>query len=237
MIRVLGPVDATIGFNSIPIGGPKQRMVLSLIAAGAGRVVTRDALVLNLYGESSRDASHRVVHTYVSNLRRVLGDSISSAHNGYFFRAGPYLLDSLEFDRLVRESVERGPQDPGAAFDGLSRALGLFRGDPYSGFEDVEALRPEIVRLVEHRVHAQVERARAGIACGQASGVIAELRSLRVEHPYREDIVEFLMTALRSVGMAAEAIHEYSRLRRVLATDIGVEPTPHLQAFAAEISL
>ena len=48
--RLLGPLEVVDGDEPFPIGGPKQRTVLALLALNANRVVTVDRLIDALWG-------------------------------------------------------------------------------------------------------------------------------------------------------------------------------------------
>jgi len=54
---------------------PVERSVLAMLVGNPGRVVTREALLLEVYGDNPRvDLRSRAVDVHLSNLRRKLGD-------------------------------------------------------------------------------------------------------------------------------------------------------------------
>src|SRR3954451_19589690 len=73
---VLGQLEVRVGGAPAALGGRKQRGVLAVLIAAAGRPVSVDALLLATYGEDASPGSKATLHTYVSNLRRVIGDVV-----------------------------------------------------------------------------------------------------------------------------------------------------------------
>jgi DNA-binding SARP family transcriptional activator len=74
--RVLGPLEVLVDGVPLPLGGPKQRVVVAVRVAAAGRRVPVDVLLEAIYGEEAAVGGRRTLQTYVSNLRQVLGDVI-----------------------------------------------------------------------------------------------------------------------------------------------------------------
>ncbi len=87
----------------------------------------------------------------------------------------------------------------------------------------------EAARLEELRLDAVELRAEAGICCGRAPELVAELRQLTAEHPLRERFWHQLMRALEQGGRPAEALEAYAQARKVLAEELGADPGPDLQ--------
>ena len=53
-VRLLGPLEVLKQEQPIPLGGPKPRALLAALALDAGRVVSVDRLVENLWARLSR---------------------------------------------------------------------------------------------------------------------------------------------------------------------------------------
>lgn len=49
--RVLGPLEAAVAGQTVPLGGPKQRAILALLVLNANEVVPRDRLIDDVWGE------------------------------------------------------------------------------------------------------------------------------------------------------------------------------------------
>ena len=62
--RVLGPVEVLADGAPVAAGGPKQRGVVAVLVAAAGRPVSVDTLLQAIYGEdASRAAGRRSTRT------------------------------------------------------------------------------------------------------------------------------------------------------------------------------
>jgi DNA-binding SARP family transcriptional activator len=114
-------------------------VLLAVLLLRANRVVSRDALVHELWGECAPDAAAHRLEEHVSRLRRTLhhnGEApLETRPNGYRLRIGDGGLDVGRFDRLVAEAKDaQRPRDPTRAAALLREALALWRGPP---FEDV----------------------------------------------------------------------------------------------------
>jgi DNA-binding SARP family transcriptional activator len=80
-----------------PLGGPKQRVVVAVLVAAAGRPVPVDVLLEAIYGEEAAVGGRRTLQTYVSNLRQVLGDVIVRRGDAYVLTCTGSEIDSVQF--------------------------------------------------------------------------------------------------------------------------------------------
>ena len=131
--NVLGPVTVTSGYDSLNIGGPKQRTVLAMLISRAGQSLTADAIAQAVYGEDTPTKGRRMVQTYVSALRSAVGDVIVKDGAAWSLQADRAMADITRFEDLY-ESARNLSGD--AVSEVLREALAIWRGDPYS---DVEA--------------------------------------------------------------------------------------------------
>ena len=72
-VSVLGPLEARVGARAVELGGGRQRRLLALLVANAGRVVTTDDLLERVWDEMA-DPFTTSVKVTISRLRRKLGD-------------------------------------------------------------------------------------------------------------------------------------------------------------------
>ena len=70
---VLGPLQLRDGDALVPLGAPKQRAVLATLLMNRNRAVSVDALIDAVWDQSPVPAARSRIHSYVSNLRRLLG--------------------------------------------------------------------------------------------------------------------------------------------------------------------
>ena len=70
--RILGPLEVRRSGVPVPVGGPRQRALLSLLLCNANRVVARDQLVDELLGDQPADSAERLLRVHISRLRKAL---------------------------------------------------------------------------------------------------------------------------------------------------------------------
>ncbi|MGH3881695.1 MAG: AfsR/SARP family transcriptional regulator, partial [Actinophytocola sp.] len=98
--EVLGPVRAWRDDAEVDLGSPQQRAVLAVLLLRAGAPAAPDRLVAAMWGDTAPPAAVGMVRSYVSRLRRALGDGvIGSVGGGYALPAAD--LDVAEFERRV----------------------------------------------------------------------------------------------------------------------------------------
>ncbi|MEO6651282.1 MAG: AfsR/SARP family transcriptional regulator, partial [Ilumatobacteraceae bacterium] len=195
--HVLGPVTVTSGYESLKIGGPKQRTVLAMLISRAGQSLSADVLASAVYGDDVRERSRRLIQTYVSTLRSVVGDVIAKNGIGWSLVAEPADVDAARFYDLYQSARGLDPRDAAVV---LHDALSIWRGEPYADVEAHGELDNEIMRLVELRVTVLQARIDADLESGRHAELIGELEALVGEHPYQERFTAQHMLALYRSG-------------------------------------
>ena len=218
------------------VSGRKPRALLAVLALNAGRVVPAEALIDALWGEDPPGSARAGVHSYLSTLRRTLGEAtIQRRPAGYELTAPPVHVDVHEFGSLVAQARQNlAAERFGAADRGLEAALALWRGTPLGGVDGEWAER-ERVRLQQLRLAAVEDRIEARLRLGHGPRLIAELSELVTEDPLRERSRAQLMVALYQAGRRAESLAVYEAGRRLLIDELGVEPSPEFQAVHGQI--
>ncbi|MEA2674046.1 MAG: hypothetical protein QOI92_1238 [Chloroflexota bacterium] len=237
-IRVLGPVEAALDGVSLPLGGPRQRSLLALLATQPRRPLPADRLVDELWAGEPTDGADITLRSYVSRLRSALGGGtvIRAEAAGYSLDVDLDRIDAKRFERLVREvEADSERRRPREAVAGLRMALATWRGRPFEGLSDDGLLRAEAERLDELRLHALELRLQADLELGEAGALVDELEALVREHPYREAFWRMLMLALYRAERQADALAAYHRAREALDQQLGIEPGPELQALESAI--
>ena len=234
--RLLGSIVAVSEDVVVEVSGRKPRALLAVLAANVGRVVPADTLIDVLWGENPPGSARAGVHSYVSTLRRTLGEgTIQRRPAGYELTVPPTDVDVHEFSSLVtqaRQDLAAGRF--GAAERGLETALALWRGTPLGGMDGEWAER-ERNRLQQLRLAAVEDRVEAQLRLGHGPRLIAELSELVAEDPLRERSRTQLMIALYQAGRQADALTAYETGRRLLVDELGVEPSPESQAVHGQI--
>jgi DNA-binding SARP family transcriptional activator/DNA-binding beta-propeller fold protein YncE len=222
-ISVLGAVEATSDGRAIDLGSPQQRTLLALLAVRAGAVVPVEAIIDALWPDDPPASAAKVVQTYVSRLRKSLGDSVIERRgNGYALSRGSVEVDSLRFDQQVQAEE-------------YNAALDLWRGPALADVTAAPPLRQEAERLEELRLRAMEERFDSELAAGRAAAIVGDLQALVAAHPMRERLVARLMLALYGAGRQAEALETYRVARRTLSEQVGLEPGDDLRELERRI--
>ena len=226
---VLGPLEARVGGERIPLGGPRQRAVLADLVLHAGSVVSTDTLIDDLWAGAPPPTAEAIVQNAVSRLRRLLGKAaIETRAPGYVLRVEPGAIDARRFERLVHEARPLPPAERSA---GLRDALGLWRGSPFADLGFDSFLQAEVARLDELRLTALEDRIEAEIELGRQDDVIPMLpRSLRSTPT--ANALPPLMLALARSGRQQEALDAYEAMRRALDVQWGSSRPPRPRAAA-----
>jgi DNA-binding SARP family transcriptional activator len=232
--RILGPLEARDGDDSIPLGGLKQRAVLAILLLRANQLVSVDRLIDELWGEQPPSTATHSVEVYVSRLRKLLGGGgappIETLRPGYRLSIEAGQLDLLRFEHLLQEG--RGALaagDPVEASARLGEALGLWRGPPLADFVFEAFAQSAIGRLEELRLAAVEDRIDADLALGRHGELIAEVETMIGQHASRERLRGQLMLALYRAGRQGDALEAYRATRAALVEELGIEPSPALQ--------
>jgi predicted ATPase/DNA-binding SARP family transcriptional activator len=219
--------------------GAKERALLADLLVNAGRVVSADRLVEDLWGEDPPGNPANTLQGRVSALRRALGRAgtglVVYRPPGYRLAVDPEQVDAARFERLVAQARALGPAEPGRAVGVLDEALGLWRGPALAEFADRPWAQAEVVRLEELRLTAVVTLAEVRLAAGEHAGLVAELEGLVAAHPTRERLRALLMVALYRSGRQADALAVYQQTRAVLAEELGIDPSPELQRLHQQV--
>jgi DNA-binding SARP family transcriptional activator len=224
---ILGPLQVLDRGEPLPLGGPKQRLLLALLLLRAGEVVSSDRLIDDLWGDDPPPTATAALQVHISNLRRALddADALITRAPGYLMQPGD-ALDLRRFERLLGEAeIAETP----AAAPILHRALALWRGPPLDDLAYEQGLQAAIARLEEFRVAALERRIEVDLALGRHAALVPELEELAREHPFRETLHRQLMLALYRSNRQAEALAAFRTLRTTLADELGLEPGADLR--------
>ncbi|MGK5684053.1 BTAD domain-containing putative transcriptional regulator [Actinoplanes sp. URMC 104] len=228
LIRVLGPVEVQAVGHPPASPAPALRAVLARLALTPGRVVSADALTDALWGEDLPADAANALQIRVSKLRRALtragfpDDVIVTRAPGYVLNVPPGAVDAHRFEEAV--AARRHDE-----------ALALWRGPALADVGETDWTRAERTRLEELRLAAMEDRFELLVDAGRPAEVVAELERLVAEHPLRERPHRLLMLALYRAGRQADALAVHQRLRHRLAEELGIDPSPELQALTEAI--
>jgi len=240
---LLGPLQVIVDGRPVALGTPKQRAVLAALLIERNRPVGIDSLANAAWQDAPPARAHASIHTYVSNLRRLLGNAgvdprtvLVNSPPGYRLDVGD---DDVDLGRFITAKTTGVHAASVGRFEEatrqLSAAISEWRGPVLQDLNDLQFFAAFAVGLAEEKVVVQTARAEAEIACGRCDGVIAELEVLAGEHPYREPLWAQLITAYYLAGRQSDALDTYRRLKSALADDLGIDPAAPLQTLHQRI--
>lgn len=233
---LLGPLEVVVDGATLPLRAAKVRTVLAVLLLQANRVVSSDHLLDVLWGDDLPASAANTLHTYVSQLRKLLPrDLLRTQPPGYVLAVGADQLDVTGFERLAAQGRALLDSQPAHAAATLRAALALWRGPALADFADEPFAHGHTARLDEARLGALEDRVRADLALGEHSALIGELEALVAAHPLREHLAAHLMLALYRSGRQTESLRAYQRLRRSLGEELGLEPSPSLVRLEAAV--
>jgi predicted ATPase/DNA-binding SARP family transcriptional activator len=209
---ILGPLEVLVDGEPAALGGPRQRAVLVRLLLGAGRVVSFERIIDDVWDGCPPATAAKTLQKYVSELRKLSPDiALRTTAGGYVLDVGDDAVDAQHFERMV---------DTGRYDD----ALALWRGAVLTDLPDLAFVDPERARLEELRLFAIESRLEHDLERGRHGAVIGELTELVEAHPLRETLTSLLMLALYRSGRQVEALRAFERHRRHLADEVGVAP-------------
>ena len=147
---VLGPVRVTGAAGPVEIRGVKERLLLGMLLAHAGRTVPVTALVDALWGQEPPRTAAKSLQTYVLRLRNALeperrGEPTLVVTDGHGYRlvVDPGQVDAGRFEAMVLAADHARPRERAVV---LREALDLWRGHAYADLDSAPALSAEAAK-------------------------------------------------------------------------------------------
>jgi DNA-binding SARP family transcriptional activator len=229
---LLGPLEMSVDGTLVPLGTPKQRAVLAMLVINRNTPVGVEKLITALWEGWPPSGARASIHSYVSNLRKLLSGVgidprvvLAAAPPGYRLSIAD---NACDLGRFIAEKTAGVHAAAAGRFDDASRhlsaALAEWRGTVLEDLRDFEFVSTYATSLIEDKILAHNAKAEAEIACGRASAVISELEALTIEHPYREPLWAQLITAYYLTDRQSDALAAYRRVKTTLADDLGIDP-------------
>ncbi|HEU5471977.1 MAG TPA: BTAD domain-containing putative transcriptional regulator [Actinophytocola sp.] len=218
----------------LKIGGPREQVVLAILALRVHRVASMDQLIDVVWADDPPPTARGQIQTSISALRKLLGDAgrpdaIKTRSSGYLLDIPDDDLDSTRFSSLIAAAHQQAAEGQlAAAAETMRSALNLWRGPACDGIQS-DIVRNAASVLEESRLTATEELVRLELELGRHVDITGELQALIAEHPWRERLYGFLMLAMYRSGRQAEALEVYRRARTVLTNEVGIEPGQELR--------
>ena len=218
-------------------GGRRVRQLVRILAAELGHVVSRDALIEALWGENLPADPGANLNVVVNRARRALGEPhvIQTAGSGYLLPAGADILVDVErFEQLVKEAGAARKSDGARAASLAQAALELW-GEPLPEDAYDDWARPHRDRL--ERLHQEALEIGADglLVTGSAREAVSLAAEAVARQPLREAAHLLLVRAHAAEGDQAAAIAAYLDLRRMLADELAIDPSPQATALYEQL--
>ncbi|WFE37556.1 BTAD domain-containing putative transcriptional regulator [Micromonospora sp. WMMD998] len=232
-IRVLGGIKALVSGLELPLGTPKQKILLAMLGVAANRLVTVEEMVDELWPDAPPRSAIPNVRTYAANLRRAFaevgGATIVRQQGGYLLSVLPEAVDLIRSQqRFAQGRALARANRCSSAIAVLADALDEWPGPLLAGLSlgrTLAARREAVERDCED---ALILLAELYLQTGQSERAVVALRPHAVRDPTRERLQMLLMRALLANEDPAGAIAIYRSARAALDEEMGVQPGPRL---------
>src|SRR4051794_28193371 len=104
-VAVLGPVEVRVDGELLAVPSGKTTEVLIRLALEAGRPVSADRIIEDLWSDAVR-TGRNTLQSKVSQLRRALGDAdlVTAGNGGYTLHVAPAQVDALTVSSLAEQT-------------------------------------------------------------------------------------------------------------------------------------
>ncbi|WP_268250388.1 AfsR/SARP family transcriptional regulator [Lentzea cavernae] len=215
---------------------PKPRQLLALLALNANKTVSMSMCVDELWDTKPPATAVSTVQTYVLQIRRALrrlpgtDERLHTRPRGYELTLDHDELDLTGFtDRVARARRAFALDDYESGALLLREALGEWTGEALADVDAGPLISAHLTTLRELRFSCLEERIEAELRLGLHHELISELLGLVQEYPVHENLHAQLLVALHRAGRRAQAVEQYTRLRRSLHKDLGIAPSPRIE--------
>ena len=233
-IRVLGPlrVRAADGrrISDREWRTGKNADLLRWLALEAGTAVPAERLAESLWPDVEEAKARASLRTAVSHLRRLLGPEVIErvANDVLLSRAW---VDAASFTQLA-EDVARLRRE-GRAVEALAavrEADALYLADVPVGDGSPETVMQHSTTLAHLRRQLLGDAADLAVELSWSRDAIDFGRRLQAVDPSSEQASRAVMLGFAGIGELHHAVQEHERCRRMLADELGLDPSPQTRA-------
>ncbi|WP_083510531.1 AfsR/SARP family transcriptional regulator [Pseudarthrobacter sulfonivorans] len=237
--RILGSIEAVESGTTLPLKGPRLRLLLAVLLAHAGERVSTGYLLNAFWGDTPPGNARSLLQVRISELRHALSPDPRNPFAGLVTHSSGYQitvnspddLDSWAFERLVGQGQNSLVRSEFLdAYRTLGQALALWRGSPFQEFENQPFGETQSAHLTALYLQAVEDRLAAALALGRHNEVAAEARPLVAKYPLREGSWFQLMLAQYRGGRQAEALQSYEVVRDLPFRAAGNRPWERIAA-------
>jgi DNA-binding SARP family transcriptional activator/Tfp pilus assembly protein PilF len=210
----------------------RSRDILCFIASRRHHRASKDSIIDTFWGETDLEVVEKNFHPTVSHIRKALNSNQPLKQNFIIYREGDYQLspefsyriDIEDFDNLMHTGENaRRARNFDQCIKAYEAAVALYRGEfmqgSYEPWVDEQRVyyREQYLRLLESL---------AGVAQKMEDWSKSMQLAQRILHEdqFREDIHCLIMRAHGALGNRGAVRDHYEGLKRLLKSELGVEP-------------
>ena len=242
-IKVLGPLEVSVGGVSIVPTASKPSQLLAMLALNAGHVVTQAALTDEIWDYQPPRSGVPTLHTYILKLRRKLAGR-TGRRRGRHLEGHPHHPPRPATCSTWSRATSTPSATTGCPRQGAGRSTrattsvrrgrwarrcGCGAGTALADVPTGPQLAIEAMRLEENRLGDLHLRIEADLRLGRHHQLLGELATLCARHPLLENFCAQHMVALYRSGRQSQALEAYLRLRSSMVEQLGVEPSPRVR--------
>lgn len=250
-VQLLGTfVTAVDGVTITRFRSDKIRALLAYLAVESDRPHRREMLANLLWSDWSRRDGLRNLRKSLHRLRQALGEDVSEtllliSQQSVQINAAHLQLDVHQLQKAIADTAQHQHEDLDSCTDcrqTLERGVALYQGEFLHGFALPDALEfTDWMALKREVLHRQLLTALQQIATHyeqvqefkQAQNFAAQQVALE---PWHEAAHRQLMRVYFAAGQRGQALAQYETCRRILAEELGAEPSPTTESLFRSIS-
>jgi predicted ATPase/DNA-binding SARP family transcriptional activator len=248
--------ELVVLIDGVPVStfeSEKVRALLVYLAVEAGRAHRRDTLIGLLWPDCTEQTARHNLSQALFNLRLALGDHTAkppylliSRDAIQFNQESDYYLDFKQFNDFyitAEENLSRESINSTSLLTQLEALVQLYRGEFLKQFcLDESAEFEEWILAQREILHQRLMNALATLVnqykkqADYATALSFALRQLELD-PWREEAHYQVMLLLALEGQRSAALAQYENCRKVLAEELGVEPSSQTRELFDQIHL
>ncbi|WP_149184015.1 BTAD domain-containing putative transcriptional regulator [Streptomyces sp. TRM49041] len=240
-IGVLGTLSVEYGGVGREVRAPKVRRLLALLALHHPEPAGLGEITRTLWPEEPPRSYQNLIHTYVSQVRRLLqppgsgqgaataSSHLARTHTGYMLSIDRDQLDLTRFQDLsARARQAHYAGDTAAAHELAGLACRCWRG-PLLADVPLLTQHPAATAAARQRVESLLLYADLAMRLRQPEQVVQALHTATGEEPLHEGLQARLMLALASCGEQSRALKVFAEVTRRLDRELGIQPGEELR--------
>ncbi|MEX2446917.1 MAG: BTAD domain-containing putative transcriptional regulator [Dehalococcoidia bacterium] len=195
-----------------------------------GRPLRKEEIALELWPDASPKQLNSAFHSTLYRLRRAIHPQVV-VQSGGGYQVNPEFDISYDAREFEEGAAQADRAEPGSSAwaDGLSRAVGLYRG-PFAPTFESDWAEYERRRYEEIYLSSMLALSAAALRRGDSAEAVRMAESVIAVDPLNEDATYRAMEAHARRGHLERATRAYRRLSDALREEVGSTPSSRLRA-------